>query len=263
MTNVDSLRALGQLGEAAPALAPFVEAAARTGRMLAEYEGKDALTDRLAESLVRIAEPETLDALTRVAALTPQIEFAVNALAAGPEVLEEALDTVRDWAAERGQTPHDINRRTQAGIDALMTLTEPKVLNTLTALVPLLPPLQSTLVQLAERAGRIDLEPLVQLGESATDPEVTEALNKLVRLAPNLAPALASLPIQPNTLDILRTVNQAVEEAATVKRSVGLFGAIGALNNSKVQRALGFAVLVAERLGAHLDDPQLRLPAKT
>ena len=263
LSTVSTLKALGELGHAAPALTPFVTAAARTGRMLADHEGEAALTDRLAESLLRIAEPETLDALTRVAALTPQIEFAVNALAAGPEVLEEALDTVRQRAAENGLTNHDINRRSEAAVEAAITLSDPKVLDTLTSLVPLLPPLKTTLAQLAERAGRIDLEPLVQLGESATDPEVSAALNRLVRLAPNLAPALSSLPIQPHTLDILQTVNQAVEEAATQKASVGLFGALGALNNAKVQRALGFAVTVAERLGAHLENPQPRLPSKT
>ena len=263
VSNIDSLNALGRLGEAAPALSPFVEAAARTGRMLAEHEGQDVLTDRLAESLLRITEPETLDALTRVAALTPQIEFAVNALAAGPEVLEEALASVRDWAAKNGQSMHEINRRTEAALDATMTLTDPKVLETLTSLVPLLPPLQSTLVQLANSASRIDLEPLVQLGESATDPEVTKALNDLVRLAPNLAPALSSLPIQPHTLQILRTVNEAVEKAATEKASVGLFGALGALNNRKVQRALGFAVQVAERLGDHLENGPKQLTERT
>ncbi len=263
ISSLESLKALGHLGQAAPALSPFVEAAARTGRLLAEHEGEQALTDRLAESLLRITEPETLDALTRVAALTPQIEFAVNALAAGPEVLEEALETVRQWAGQNGQTTHELNRRSTAAIEAAFAVTDPKVLNMLTSLLPLLPPLRSTLVQLAERAGRIDLEPLVQLGESATEPEVTVALNKLVRLAPNLAPALASLPIQPHTLDILRTVNQAVEEAATEKKSIGLFGSLGALNDRRVQRALGFAVLVAQRLGAHLDDPQAQLPAET
>lgn len=253
ISSVESLRALGQLGQAAPALAPFVEAAARTGRMLKDYEGEQALTDRLAESLLRITEPETLDALTRVAALTPQIEFAVNALAAGPEVLEETLDTVRHWAAQNGQTTYELNQRAAASVEALMTLTEPKVLAMLTSLVPMLIPLRSTLEQLAARAGRIDLEPLVQLGESATDPEVTAALNRLVKLAPNLAPALASLPIQPHTLEILRAVNQAVEESATEKASVGLFGSISALGDARVQRALGFALTVARRLGEHLE----------
>ena len=263
LSNVESLRAIGKLGDAAPALAPFVEAAARTGRMLADYEGEAALTDRLAESLLRITEPETLDALTRVASLTPQIEFAVNALAAGPEVLEEALETVRNVAAEHGQSPHDIQRRTNAAVEALVAVTEPKVLATVTSLLPLLPPLRSTLTQLADRAGRIDLEPLVQLGESAAQPEVSAALNELVKLAPNLAPAVASLPIQPHTLEILRTVNQAVEDAAGQKRAVGLFGLLSALNNAKVQRALGFTVQVAERLGAHLEDAPKQLPSKT
>ncbi|MEM7677386.1 MAG: DUF1641 domain-containing protein [Myxococcota bacterium] len=263
LTKPQTLRAVEQLANATPALAPFIDAAARASRMLADYEGKAEMSDRLAESLVRIAEPETLDALTRVAALTPQIEYAINALAAGPEVLEEALETANHWAQAHGQTPHDINRRTQATAEALLALTEPKVLDTLASMVPMLVSLRSTFEQLASNASRIDIKPLVQLGESATEPHISAALNKLVRLAPSLAPALASLPIQPQTLAILRTINQAVENAATEKSSVGLFGLLGALRNPRVQRALGFTLEVADRLGEHLENPPKALPETT
>ncbi len=259
LSNVDTLGALGELGAAAPALTPFVQAAAQASRQLAEYEGAPQLTDRLAESILRITEPETLDALTRVASLTPQVEYALNALAAGPELLEEALGLVRERAAESGATPHDINRRAAAGVEALLAVSDPKVLGTLTSLLPLLPPLRSTLTQLADRAGRIDLEPLVRVGEAAADPEVSEALTRLVGLAPNLAPAFASLPIQPHTLESLRTVNEAVEKAATERRNVGLFGAVRALNDIKVQRALGFVLNVAEQLGHHLQTSPRKL----
>lgn len=252
LSNVETLGALGAFGAAAPALTPFVQAAAEAGRQLAEYEGTPQLTERLVESILRITEPETLDALTRVASMTPQVEYALNALAAGPELLEEAFVLIRERAAESGVTPHDLNRRAAAGAEALMAVSDPKVLGTLTSLLPLLPPLRATLTPLADRAGRIDLEPLVRVGEAAADPEVSDALTRLVGLAPNLAPALASLPIQPHTLEVLRTVNEAVEKAATERRNVGLFGAIRALNDIKVQRALGFVLNVAEQLGHHL-----------
>jgi len=259
LSDVKTLRALGALGTAAPALAPFVEAAARAGSQLAKYEGQAQLTERLAESILRITEAETLDALTRVASLTPQVEYALNALAAGPEMLEEALDMIRSRAAESGHTVHDLNRRAAASAEALLALSEPKVLETLTGLLPLLPPLRGTLTQLADRAGRIDLEPLVMLGEAAVDPEVTRALTELVKLAPNLAPALASLPIQPRTLAILRNLNQAVESAATQPAQVGLFGAMRSMSNPKVQRALGFLLTVAEQLGEHLEQAPKQL----
>jgi uncharacterized protein YjgD (DUF1641 family) len=233
LSTPESVRALGQLGAAAPALAPFVEAASRTGRMLAEYEGREQLTDRLAESLLRIAEPETLDALTRVACLTPQIEFAVNALAAGPEVLEEAMEMVREVGARSGLSAHDINRRVQSGFEALTILFTPEALDAL---------------------GKVDVPSMLQFTEVLARPENKEALLKLVDLAPSLERPLSALPVQPNTLDVLRTVNEAVEEMATHRKSVGMFGMIGALRDPDVQRALGFGLEVAKRVGAHLNE---------
>ncbi|MGF1510888.1 MAG: DUF1641 domain-containing protein [Myxococcota bacterium] len=228
-----ALRALSQIGAAGSALTPFVRAAARTGRMLSTYEGQDALTDRLAESFLRIAEPETLDALTRVACLTPQIEFAVNALAAGPEILEEVMEQVRTAGAKSGLTPHDINRRVQTGLEALTALSDPTVLKAL---------------------GKVDVPGMLEFTEVIARPANKEALLKLVDLAPALERPLSALPVQPNTLDILRAVNEAVEEVSTQKRSIGLFGLLSAIRDPNVQRALGFFLSVAERVGEHLDE---------
>lgn len=218
------LDAVQTLGHALPALAPLADAAARTGAQLAAYEGKEAFTGRLAESLLRIAEPETLDALTRVATMVPQIEYAVTALTAGPEVLEEGLQMVREAATEKGIEPTAVDARARAAIDAAAALSDPKVLNG-----------------------------LVELSQAVLEPDIRMALEKLVRLTPNLERTLAALPVQDRTLDVLRTLNAAVEDAAGQKRSVGMFGALGALGDDRVKRALGFALTVAERLGETLE----------
>lgn len=262
LSKVETLSALRTLGEAAPALSPFVVAAARAGRMLGEHEGAEALTDRLTETLVRIAEPEALDALTRVAAMTPQLEYAVTALSAGPEMLEEGLALVREWGEKNGHSQHDLNRRLQAVADMMGELSDPKVLEAVTALSKELPALTDTVQQLAASAQRIDLEPLVQVGEVAASPEVSKALVQLMQLTPNLAPALSSLPIQQRTLLVMRTLNEAVENAAKLDRKEGLFGAMRAMSDPSVQRAIGFALNVAARLGEHLDGKK-QLPATT
>lgn len=243
LSRVESMAVLEGLGRSLPSLAPFLEAAARTGQDLAEYEGEEAFTDRLAESLLRIIEPETLDSLTRVAAMTPQIEYAVTALTAGPEVLEEALETVRHWAEKNGKNPHEIQRFTENALDALSKLAAPKVSQVLAKMDP---------------AG------LVELTGVATEPDNKEALLKLLRLAPQLEPPLSALPVQPHTLELLRTVNEAVEaELSSEPKSVGMFGALAALSDRRVQRALGFGVAVAQRLGQELESQgQIRTGAR-
>ncbi len=235
LTRPESMAAISELAAAVPALTPFVRAAAKTGSMLADYEGENELSERLAESLLRIAEPETLDALTRVACLTPQIEFAVNALAAGPEVLEEALESVREEAARRGLTAHDVNQRAQAAAATLTSFTEPAVLKAL---------------------AQVDVPSMLQFTEVIARPDNKEALLKLVDLAPILERPLSALPVQERTLGVLRSTNQAVEEEAARAKPVGLFGLIGALRDPDVQMATGFVLALAKRIGAHLKETQ-------
>lgn len=254
LSRPDTLKAVSQLTEAASGAAPAVEALGQATAAVAEVEGKEEMQTRLTETLTLLVQAETLDSLARIAALAPQIEYSVNFLAAGPELLEEGLEMVRERAHEQGWDQAEMQRRLTSGTDALVALSDPAILKALTALAP-------TVKQLADRASRIDLEPLVQVGEAAADPQVSAALNELVRLAPNLAPALSSLPIQPRTLEILRTINQAVEDAAAKKNQVGPVGAFLALRQPQTQVALGFLLTVAESLGAHLADTKKQLPS--
>jgi uncharacterized protein YjgD (DUF1641 family) len=242
LSRKEALQAMKRLGESLPHVAPFLDAAARTGRDLAEVEGTDALTDRISESLLRIIEPEALDALTRVAAMTPQLEYAVTALTAGPEVLEEVMETVRHGAEKNGRDPNEMARLTQSALDALSKLSDPKVTQAL---------------------DRLDPAALVELTSTASEPETKEALLKLVKLAPQLEPPLSALPVQPHTLELLRTLNESVESELTSEpRSIGVFGGLRALSDRRVQRALGLAVAVAERLGERLEQAPM-LPPRT
>lgn len=232
------LRVLTRLAQTSPGAAPMVEALGQAGHDLAEVEGEDAFRARLKETLILLVQDETLSSLARIAALAPQIEYAVTALSAGPEMLEEGMEMVQHAAERNGLTTHDLNLRASAALDALSRLSDPAILTAL---------------------GKVDVPSLLQFTEVVAQPENKEALLKLVALAPALEPPLSALPVQDRTLEILRTVNEAVESSAASKKSVGLFGLLSALGDPDVQRALGFALEVSKKLGAHLGNPQKRL----
>jgi len=233
-----TLKVLARLAQTAPGAAPMVEALGEAGHDLAEVEGEAAFKARLKETLILLVQDETLSSLGRIAALAPQIEYAVTALSAGPEMLEEGMEMIQTAAERNGLTTHDLNQRASAALDALSELSDPKILNAL---------------------AKVDVPSLLQFTQVVAQPENKEALLKLVALAPSLERSLSALPVQDHTLEILRTVNEAVESSATSKKSVGLFGLLSALSDPDVQRALGFALEVSKKLGAHLGNPQKRL----
>ena len=234
LSNPGVLRAVGRLAQSLPASGPMLEAVAQAGSEIAKVEGEHVFRERLRETLVLLIQPETLDSLARIAALAPQLEYAVHALAAGPEVLEEGLELFRKVSAKNGLSNHDLQLRAEAGLDVLRQLTDPPVLGAL---------------------SEVDVRGLLELTEVISRVDNKEALLKLIDLAPALERPLSALPVQPNTLDVLTTVNQAVEDLAPSAQSVGVIGVLKAFNDPNVKRALGFALAVAERLGRHLNAP--------
>ncbi|MEM1022929.1 MAG: DUF1641 domain-containing protein [Myxococcota bacterium] len=237
LSEPTTLRVLTRLAHTTPGAAPMVEALGEAGHDLAEVEGEDAFKARLKETLVLLVQDETLSSLARIAALAPQIEYAVTALSAGPEMMEEGMEMIQNAARRSGLTTHDLNVRASAALDALSKLSDPAILKAL---------------------GKVDVPSLLQFTEVVAQPENKEALLKLVALAPALEPPLSALPVQERTLEILRNVNEAVESSAANQKSVGVFGLLGALNDPDVQRALGFALEVSKKLGAHLREPQAK-----
>ncbi len=262
LTRVEAqLDRIAQLLEQQRASAIGQATQAASGALVNIY-GEEEIQERVSEFVLRLGEPETLEALTRIGVLLPQLEYALQFAAGGPELLEEGLDMVREWGHESGHSPHDLKRRMQAVMDAMEQLSEPKTLAAVAALSAQLPGLVSTVEQLASAAQRIDLEPLVRVGEAAASPEVSKALVQLMNLAPNLAPAFSSLPIQQRTLQVLRSLNESVENAAKLERREGLFGTMRALGDPSVQRAVGFLLNVAAQLGDHLEGKR-QLPPTT
>ena len=328
LTRPEALEALGRLGEIAPHLSGLAGAAAEATQARAAVEGEAALQERLREAVLELSDPEVLDALVRIAQLTPKLEFAAFAAAAAPALLEDVQQAVRE------QVP-DSEARLEAGIELLRKATSPEILAGLAELTEILPDLADretgealkrlashlptldkaaqvagwvpaaietaaqeaghadlqeiepqlragvvlilklaeadtlrALTRLAEQSGRVvplldrlaevtgevNLEGLADVLIAAGRPDVQEALAHFLALAPTLVPVIEALPVQPRTLEVLKTVNQAVEETSSRPREVGALGLLRGLGDRDVRRALGFALDVASRLGARLDD---------
>lgn len=174
LSRTEATASLRTLAEALPHLSPAASGLGKAARELAAVEGEAALAERLAETVVRLAAPEVLESLVRVGTLLPDIEYAVQALAAGPVLLDEGMDAVRTWAKREG-VDVDIDARLAGLGSALVTLSEPGTLASLTRAVALVPKL--------ERLGSLDLEPLVGLAAKLGKKETVASLEALLEVA--------------------------------------------------------------------------------
>ncbi len=203
----------------------------------------------------------------RVATLLPDIEYAVQALAAGPELLEEGLDMLR-----ADPTAQDTLKRAVALLPKLLGTAERLDFDSLARLLDVLGKKETeaalirvlevstkadaleTLERLLAVSGRIDVDALASLAEVSAKPEVLRSLKKLLTLTPDLERTLSALPTQEGTLGVLREMNLAVARSAAHPEPVGFWGLLGAFRETEVQRAAGFGVAVARSLGKQLPD---------
>ena len=276
LTRPQALDALGVLADALPPLVPLARATTEAFSRLAEVEGAEALSERLTETLVTLAEPDTLAALTRLASLAPQLEYAAYFVAAGPALLEEGLELVRNTLGQELQRvlkTVDLEAvatiATSVDWAALAKLTQQVDLSALAKLVEAvdLEALTKVLhaVDANKLANLLGSEPALELLEGLVhlveDDPSRQAILQVIAMAPRLRRSLAALPTEGATLGLLASVNRAVAEAAQEKRSAGVFGSLSALRDPKVQRVMGFLFDVAERLGTKLDDPKALVEA--
>ena len=220
-TGSAQVTTLREFGRRAPDFLPVMKASSDVLAQRAEIEGSE-LERRLRETVLELSDPETLESLVRIAQLAPKLEYAAYFAAAGPELLEEAMHGVQQWAATAGV--EGVDARAGAALEALVTLTTPATLRglagvsktlaqiavtedaseSLQRLVTRLPRLEKT-VQLVERSldlvdaaaqesGFGELESLrepavsgLRLLHKATQPENLHALEVVLELAPDLA----------------------------------------------------------------------------
>ena len=324
LTDPRVLAPLASLAASAARVAPVLAAGADAASRSAEAQGHAAMEQRVSEAVLALADGETLESLARIVTLLPRIEYAVQALAAGPELLEEALDSVRTWSKTHLGDPGAIDRRLAGALDAVVTLTQPALLATLTKTLPALlnaPGLMDSLPLLTRHAPRLGatldramssvdrvtankkiddadldrrLDASLTLLLELTDPkrmaalqrastllgmvddslgkltekEATRGVKELVKLIgllakpemlasvrrtldalPGLSHTLAALPVQQRTLDLLRNVNEAIEEASPATANLGVFGLWRLLREPEIQTTVSLGIDLVRRLG--------------
>jgi uncharacterized protein YjgD (DUF1641 family) len=200
-------------------------------------------------------KPEVVQALTRVTALAPQLEYAALGAAALPELIEEALAVARDKTADTHEGA-PLELRLQALAQAGLRLSHPEFLKQLSDVLVRALPILDKLSTIDPKA----LEQCLSLLDLVSAPELQAPLAQLFENLPALTEALLALPTDRSTVALLKAAGDAVNDV--VKQgapSVGVFGALRALTDPQVGRAFGLAVGIARALGGKLDSPVKQL----
>jgi hypothetical protein len=166
--------------------------------------GGDQAEARLAaveSAALQLTEPETLKALTRLAALAPKLELAASLAGDLEDNIAIATDVADEWVAERlgGDA---MNGRVTAGLDAVVALTDPKVLASLTRLAmqaPDLQPFADLGTRLAPSLSRVSSEAVAPVGAfglmgALSDPQVQQGLGVVLQLTRALGQSASNLP---------------------------------------------------------------------
>jgi uncharacterized protein YjgD (DUF1641 family) len=186
-----------------------------------------------------------------------------------PGAVALVADAFDAWAAERQQRGMDLDAHASHALELAERLTDPVVAAQLEALLALLPKLLPVarlaatfepttamlfdmldeLVRSLEARG-IDVEArfhqVTSLIERLTEPTFHAHLEELLDTAPALMAATRTGEL----------FGRAVDEVMVASPPpVGLLGLLRALSDPDVQRALGFAVALAERVGRRLPAP--------
>ncbi len=192
-----------------------------------------------------------------------------------------ATDAVDELAAGLQQRGVDVDQRVQGALTLLDALSAPGTLEALQQVIDALPrllPVVQIAADLEDTVGMtldvmdglaaraidqgIDIEERVghatRLAVGLTSGEVVEHLSQLIDAAPGLLSATRTGEM------FGRSVDDAVRDGQPPE--VGFWGLLRALREPEVQRAAGFAIAVARRVGArlpeHLATPHA-LPAKS
>lgn len=224
------------------ALAPQLEAAAHSNGAAAANGSS-------------VQKPEIAGALERIAALAPQLEYVAHGAAAMPELVEEVLKVVRDKTADTHEGA-PLELRLQAIAQAGLRLSHPDLVHQLSEVLVRALPLLDKLTAVDPKT----LEHVLQLMELASAPELQAPLAQLFESLPALTETLLALPTDPGALAVLKAAGDAMSDVVKQgTQPLGVLGAMRAMTDPQVRRALGLAVGVARALGGKLDAPAKQL----
>jgi uncharacterized protein YjgD (DUF1641 family) len=234
-------------------------------------------TDRLEARLAAIEArlDRVTDALERFARRAESLEPALTLAAQVEPAVAMAADTFDEWAAAAQRRGVDLDGHGRQAWALAQRLTDPEVAARLERLIELLPKLlpvaelaatfEPTTAMVAdmfdEQLRRLEtrgvdveqrLHQVLGLVERLTDPSFHTHLTELVDAAPGLMAATRTGEL----------FGRAVDEVVAVGPApLGALGLLRALSDPDVQRAAGFAVAVAVRVGRTLPAPTT--PTKT
>lgn len=259
LAKPEVITALGQVGSLAPAVQGPLTVAASTVAEVRGVVGDGVVDDNVRELTRTLLDPDVTQSLTRIAGLAPQLEYAAFAAASLPEVLEEALQFVRSKTA-RFHDGVTVEARIDAVAEVGMRVSKPEVLGLAVDTLMALMPLGERLAKLPETS----LASFLRLIDQFAKPATFDAFTRLLDHLPGLSRALLALPTSDRTLAFLTGTSAAIERVAARGNPapLGLFGALRALRDPKVQAVVGFAAAVAHEVGEELDKPGELPPAR-
>ncbi|MBX2798660.1 MAG: DUF1641 domain-containing protein [Myxococcales bacterium] len=207
--------------------------------------------------------------LRRLERIEAQLERLTSVLEQATPAVAMAADAADEWVADLQRGGVDVDARARGVAELVSRLSEPDVLAALQQVVDSLPRLRP-LVDVAAtfegtvgmlfdmldeqvahlRSGGVDVEERLQLvggmATSLSEPVVAARLDELLAAAPNLMAATRTAEV----------FGRAIDEVSCLGREqrLGLLGLVRALREPDVQRAAGFAVDVARRVGERLPE---------
>jgi hypothetical protein len=219
----------------------------------------------------RLNDPDTVDTLNRLLDRIGALEQAVTVLAEtvrqAPGMVAMVTDIVDETYREARASGTDLEQQFEGGLALLRQLTEPRTVAVLSRLIERLDTLEP-LLDIAEQAPAtaamvVDIVDDAYRQAKAAGVDLDTVLHKGAETAARLGAVVCSAEfdavmdsgvLEPKTLRVIGSAGQALatSQQATPK-PVGLLGALGALRDPEVRKALGFAVTFAKQFGRALE----------
>lgn len=214
---------------------------------------------------LRRADPAA-EALERIEGRLERLERALEpltvALTAATPAAAIAADGIDAWARAHGAS--DVDARLEGARQLALRISRPETLARLNLLIDhfeAAPEFLAMFLDIVDEWVRAAGKEGVPVHETVG--KISDVLLRLGRLvnAPEFEALLQSGVLGAGALDVMGRAAEALADAREAPDRVGLLGALGALRQPDVQRALGFALRFARAFGGALDTPAARLPA--
>lgn len=208
---------------------------------------------------------ERIDArLERIEARLAKLDPLLGPLLdAAPGALAMLGDTFDEFSNELG----DLDERLRAGLRLLERVTRPQTLAQLEAAIELLDAMPGAVAMLGDSFDEFAREAAARgVPLDRIVPELGRTIAVLLELLTQeqIQQLLSSDLLVPNAIEALATAARALAVTQySGTEPLGLFGALAAMREPEVQRALGFALDVARRFGTNLSHHQRALAPAT